>query len=63
MTPHTITTKELFQNNMLHLQAQDQPNTPINVIAVLKPYAKHGYKLVRYVTDASKGSMQALLKR
>lgn len=63
MTPHTINTKEFFKDNLLHLQAQDQPNTPINVTAVLKPYAVHGFRVLRYMTNATNGSMEAILKR
>ncbi|WP_323028436.1 hypothetical protein [Gelidibacter japonicus] len=63
MTPHTINTKEIFQDNLLHIQAQDQPNTPINVKAVLKPYAAHGFRILRYVTNSDTGSMEAILKR
>lgn len=63
MTPRTITTTEMFSNNILHLQAQDQPNSPINIIAVLKPYVDKGYKVIRYATDVVKGSMQASLIR
>lgn len=63
MTPRTISVKNVFKNKMLNIEAQQEPNSLVNVKEVLKPYVAKGYKLVGYATNVKSGSMVAILKK